>query len=191
MPDYSLGKVYKIVCNVTGEIYVGSTTEKTLARRLTGHVSNFKRFNNGKKASFTSSFHIIKRGDYYIELLENCSCNNKDELTKKERAWYDVTDCINKCRPQVFEEEKVEERKEYAKTYRVENLDEMKSYRKNHYNENIEEYKEKAKLRKIDNYEHHKELARIYKKAHRERYNELDNCTVKGKKNIRHYVSVE
>ena len=34
MPDYSKGKIYKIVCNVTGLVYVGSTCEPTLARRL-------------------------------------------------------------------------------------------------------------------------------------------------------------
>eukprot|EP01041_Mallomonas_annulata_P017082 gene17082-35375_t len=87
MPDYKLGKIYKIYCNVTGEVYVGSTTEKTLARRLASHVGHYKRFSNGIKTPAVASFNIIGRGDYYIDLLENCSCNNRDELIKKEREW--------------------------------------------------------------------------------------------------------
>ena len=26
MPDYKNGKIYKIVCNITNEMYIGSTT---------------------------------------------------------------------------------------------------------------------------------------------------------------------
>ena len=42
MIDYSKGKIYKIVCNNTGLIYIGSTCEPTLARRLAKHVGNYK-----------------------------------------------------------------------------------------------------------------------------------------------------
>ena len=42
MTDYQLGKIYRIVCNTTGLTYYGSTCEPTLARRLSGHVVNYK-----------------------------------------------------------------------------------------------------------------------------------------------------
>jgi hypothetical protein len=42
MPNYQLGKIYKIVDNTNNNIYVGSTCEPTLARRLSGHTRNFK-----------------------------------------------------------------------------------------------------------------------------------------------------
>ena len=48
MPDYNLAKIYKIVCNITGQQYIGSTCEPALARRLAGHVRSFKQFKNGK-----------------------------------------------------------------------------------------------------------------------------------------------
>jgi len=35
--DYSQGKIYKIVCNITNEVYFGSTKEKYLSRRLSRH----------------------------------------------------------------------------------------------------------------------------------------------------------
>jgi predicted GIY-YIG superfamily endonuclease len=47
--DYSRGKIYKIVCNITNKIYIGSTCEPTLARRLAWHVQDFKKWKNGKK----------------------------------------------------------------------------------------------------------------------------------------------
>eukprot|EP01041_Mallomonas_annulata_P014107 gene14107-30022_t len=95
MPDYSLGKIYKIVCNVTGEIYVGSTTEKTLARRLTSHVTAFKRFNDGKKTSHTASFYIIER--------------SPEEIKEEMRKWY-----------LEHRESEIEKSKLYAKQKQVE-----------------------------------------------------------------------
>ncbi len=48
MPDYSKGKIYKIVCNTTGLVYIGSTCEPTLARRLAGHRGAYNAFLKGK-----------------------------------------------------------------------------------------------------------------------------------------------
>ena len=65
MPNYQDGKIYKIVCNITDECYIGSTIEPTLARRLAGHVDGYKRWKAGKGKK-TTSFDIIDRGDYHI-----------------------------------------------------------------------------------------------------------------------------
>ena len=46
--DYSKGKIYKIECNITGEVYIGSTTEPTLARRLSGHRRSFQSWKDGR-----------------------------------------------------------------------------------------------------------------------------------------------
>ncbi len=55
MPDYKLGKIYKIVCNITGKVYYGSTCEPTLARRLAKHAGNYKRWSQGKNESYVTS----------------------------------------------------------------------------------------------------------------------------------------
>ena len=81
--NYQNGKIYKIVCNLTNEIYIGSTCEPTLARRLAGHVTQYKNHKNGK-TNYVTSFRIIERCNYNIYLIENFPCNNKDELTKRE-----------------------------------------------------------------------------------------------------------
>ena len=59
MPNYSLGKIYKLIDNTCSNVYYGSTTEPTLARRLSGHVSNYKTYIKGK-GNYITSFDIIK-----------------------------------------------------------------------------------------------------------------------------------
>ena len=115
MVNYQLGKIYKIVCRITGEVYVGSTCEPSLARRLGNHRTKCKTFHEKNKGSLISSYQIILRGDYYIDLLENCPCNSSDELRKKEREYYDRIECINKFRPYQFVEERKADQKIYDK----------------------------------------------------------------------------
>jgi predicted GIY-YIG superfamily endonuclease len=60
MTDYSLAKIYKIIDNTNNNIYIGSTCEPTLARRLAKHLGNYKHYLKTKNCSFTTSFDIIK-----------------------------------------------------------------------------------------------------------------------------------
>ena len=140
MVNYQLGKIYKIVCRITGEVYVGSTCEKTLARRLVDHRSACNRYLEKQEGSKFSSFQIIQRGNYYIELLENFPCDNRDELRKKERKWYDKTDCINHCRPYLFKEEMRVERLIYDEINKERIREKQKQYKEEH-KERINEYK--------------------------------------------------
>ncbi len=83
MPDYNIGKNYEMECVMTAEIYIGSTCEPTLARRLAKHMGSYrslKRSKGGKVASFD----MIERGNYKIMLVENSFCNISDELTARE-----------------------------------------------------------------------------------------------------------
>ena len=72
MPDYKQGKIYKIVCNVTGKVYIGSTIE-TLARRLAGHRTAYKTFKEGKSTNVTA-YQIIEQGNYDIVLIDYYNC---------------------------------------------------------------------------------------------------------------------
>eukprot|EP01041_Mallomonas_annulata_P017040 gene17040-35306_t len=141
MPDYSLGKIYKIVCNVTGEVYIGSTCETTLARRLTGHVRDCNYYNKGGKVSNFSSFQIINRGNYYIDLLESCPCSSRDELRKKEREWYEKLSCVNKVRPYATPEEL----KENDRKWCIENKTYLQNRHKNWRIDNLERCNEMCK----------------------------------------------
>ena len=129
MVNYENAKIYKLVCNKTGLIYIGSTCQRLLCKRLSGHVANYKCWKNGK-GTYTTSFNIIDNGDYYMELLEAVSCSSFDELAKKERHYIESIDCINKLIPG-------RNHKESCKQYYDNNKEKMKQY----YSDNKEKIK--------------------------------------------------
>lgn len=111
----NMGKVYKIVCNITHEIYIGSTSQSSLNRRLSLHKSNLKQCIKGNKFNRPLSSHkILERGDFYIDLIEEC---NKEELLMKERYYIENLACVNKNIPH---------RNSYE--YRLANIDKKKEY---------------------------------------------------------------
>jgi hypothetical protein len=146
--DYSRGKIYKLVCNITNKIYIGSTCEPTLARRLSGHVQDFKFWKNGKGRN-VSSFEIIEGGDYYIELLEICPCTINEELLARERFYIKSLDCVNRNKNlNRTDEDKKQSNKEYKKN----NIDKIKEQQKEYNKKNKDkileqkkEYREKNK----------------------------------------------
>jgi len=96
MVNYQQGKIYKIVCNVTGLIYVGSTCENTLVGRLRGHRTDFKRFLEDPIHHLCLPiFLVLFNRDFNIYLLENYPCDSKDELLDIEQFYKDNIDCVN------------------------------------------------------------------------------------------------
>jgi len=96
MPDFKRSKIYKIT---SGDLtYIGSTTQSTLARRLSNHLTDYKQWKAGKRYG-CSSFPLIETGQYEITLIELCPCNSKDELTARERFHIETNKCVNKYIP--------------------------------------------------------------------------------------------
>lgn len=124
------GKIYKIVCNVTGDVYYGSTIQ-SLKRRLTKHKVDYKRYLNGK-TRYVTSFKIIETGDYNIHLVEDYACLCKKQLEAIERIYIERYTCINKYIPTRTTKQY---RKEYIKEYHKKNLDKLNEYKKK-YREN-------------------------------------------------------
>jgi hypothetical protein len=96
MVNYQDAKIYKIECNETNKIYIGSTCLPTLSKRLAHHVADYKRYKEGKTKKYMSSFEVLKNNNYDIYLLENYPCNNRDELRAKEGEYIKQFECINK-----------------------------------------------------------------------------------------------
>jgi hypothetical protein len=95
---YKNAKIYKIVDNTNGNIYVGSTCKK-LCQRIALHRASYKNYLNGKY-NFVTSFKIIENGDYDIILLEEVKdCENKEQLNARERFYIESLDCVNKTIP--------------------------------------------------------------------------------------------
>lgn len=99
MPDYSKSKVYKLVCNLTGLVYVGSTV-CPLYKRKWEHGCVAKRYQEeGGDYPYMTSVEVAKNGDFDIVLLEEVQCENKEQLHRKEREWIERLDCVNKHIP--------------------------------------------------------------------------------------------
>tara|TARA_R110000851_G_scaffold72361_1_gene160368 strand:+ start:176 stop:847 length:672 start_codon:yes stop_codon:yes gene_type:complete len=85
MPNYNNAKIYKLVNTVDAEIYVGSTCG-TLKLRKSGHKSMSVRKPNRRVYE-----HLNRVGwnNVRIILIESFSCNNKDELLRREQHFID------------------------------------------------------------------------------------------------------
>ena len=93
MPNYEKAKVYKIYSPSTGLTYYGSTTI-TLPSRLAKHIFCF---NNKEKYNYNnSSFLVIEKGDYKIELVKAFPCNNRQQLVLEEGDFIRNNECVNK-----------------------------------------------------------------------------------------------
>lgn len=122
------GIIYEIVCNDTGERYIGSTTQN-LSTRIAHHRSI-------KKNRCCSKI-IIDRNNYCYNILETIIINDIKELRIKEREYYDKLECINKQRPYRSDEERINESRIYTrlhiKTYNDSNKEKIKLYKKEWY----------------------------------------------------------
>ena len=144
MPDYNNGKIYKIINSENEVIYIGSTTEKLCSR-----YAKHKHKAIGNK----------------IILLENCPCNSREELNKKEQELIEqYNNLLNKIRAYNTEEQ----HKEYRKEYHL-------NYNKEYYEENKKKLSEKNKVY----YEENKKQAKVYYKVYREKFK--DELSEKGK----------
>jgi hypothetical protein len=94
MPNYKNGKIYKIVCNETNEVYYGCTTQN-LTYRIHQHISDCKLYReNGKKKC--NSYPIIHRNNFEVWLVEECPCKSRKELLEKEQFYILSNTCVNK-----------------------------------------------------------------------------------------------
>jgi hypothetical protein len=167
MVNYQNGKIYKIECNETGQVYYGSTTRK-LCDRVAQHRSQYRRWIEGKSSN-VNSFIIIGRGNYSYSLVEDFPCERKEQLYAREGWYVKNNDCVNKYVPGRTYEEYREENKEkianQRKTYRENNKEKIAEINKEYYDENKEKIAEKNKKY----YEENKEkFAEKHKKYHEE-----------------------
>lgn len=166
MVNYKLSKIYKIVCSLTGKVYVGSTCEPTLAKRLTKHVGNYKCYLKGKY-HYVTSFDIIKNNSYEIVLIEIFPCTSKDELHARERYWSNCIDCVNKHKNQGLL--KKIGQKEYDKLYRNDpnRHEKIQKYRKNYQIENRDIILKKSNEYRDKNKDEINRRAEEYRKKHK------------------------
>jgi hypothetical protein len=139
---YRFGKIYKIVCNVTGKVYIGSTHRK-LNDRLDRHYSTYKGYctqGNNNNYNYVTSFEVLKENDFKIILLEEFSCETKEELLMREKYYIQNNECVNKVIPITSIDEKRQQNKQIRKKNEEIRNDELQKYFIQFINETTESY---------------------------------------------------
>jgi hypothetical protein len=95
MPNYKNSKVYELVSPGMPP-YIGCTTQ-ALSKRLTQHVSSYKKY--GLSPGGSTSRYLIHTGQYEIFLIEDCPCDRKEQLRVRERFYIESCECVNKSVP--------------------------------------------------------------------------------------------
>lgn len=89
------GYIYKIECNITGEVYYGST-EQDVETRIDNHVASLKCDKMKKKCT---SSKIIERDNWCWEVMEEVDYIIKADLYIRERYYVKNYPCINAYNP--------------------------------------------------------------------------------------------
>jgi hypothetical protein len=185
MPNYSNGKIYTIRFHNSNEIYIGSTTQ-SLGVRFGEH----KRRNNSAVYRLINDKYDGNWSLCYYELHENYSCNNKEELCRKEGEVillfkndenYDCINCRIECRTDkeyyIENIEKIKEKQKIyyennidkKKEYRIDNLDKIKEQKKQYYENNADKFKERNKQYREENANKLKEDKKLYYQKNKEK----------------------
>jgi hypothetical protein len=109
-------KFYVLRSKHTDKVYVGQTIQRLLNNRLSGHKYNF---NNHDTMNYCTSGELFKLGvsDVKIHLLEEIECEDKKEISMRERYWCDYfgDKIVNKHRPSRSTTEYYNDNKEIIK----------------------------------------------------------------------------
>jgi len=105
MVNYLQSKIYRIVCNQSGKIYIGSTTT-SLSSRLSQHKKLLKSLKSG------TSKEVLENNDFSIVLLEDYPCERKEQLLQRERFYIETMDCVNKNIPNRSKEDWYQDNRE-------------------------------------------------------------------------------
>jgi len=186
MVNYGNGLIYKLCCKNTNikDEYIGSTTDFTERKR-----THKKRCNNTNSKSYNTKVYKFIRDNggfcnWSMILVEKYPCNDKLELTKRERHFIELFESKLNCqiptrthkeyrvenadKLKEYRVENADKIKERGKEWRVKNADKIKEKSKVWYEEHNEEIKEKAKEYNLKNADKIKEYKKVWYEEHKE-----------------------
>lgn len=132
--------VYGIICMITGEIYVGSTTQ-TLDDRIAGHISD----------RGCSAIQILDRGNYKAYVIQRMPCNTYREMLTLEGGWQRAYKAsfpdhfVNKKIEGQFVHDDPERKSVYNKNYKATHTEYTRVYNKDYKEKNKEAVQSKKK----------------------------------------------
>ena len=165
--NYQEGKIYKIYNTINDDIYVGSTTLK-LCERMTHH----RRCLNSTSKKHRSLYKSMSGNgvyNFFIELIEKCPCNDKEELLKKEGEYIRaLKPTLNKIIPGRTLKEFNEDNKEYIRERKQQYTEDHKEHISQVQKEWRENNKERQKQYREDNKEHRQQKQREWREDNKE-----------------------
>ena len=173
--DYPKGKIYCIRHTANDDVYIGSTCQ-SLSQRMAQHRRTLKCGNLGGMKLYNLMIDLGEE-NFYIELMEEYPCENKDQLRKREGEFIrEHHTGLNKKLAGRKSLEYYHDNKdrviEYKREYRKENKDKIREYDQKHSWENVEEILERQKRYRENNKEKVKEKAKAQYENNKEIINE-------------------
>ena len=178
--DYKNGQIYAIRNHIDNDIYVGSTCQ-ALSKRMAKHRGDVNSTAKGHRILYTK-MKSLGTEQFYIELLESCPCENKEQLRKLEGKYIRDIGTLNKMIAGRSD-------KEYKHEDRIENPG--KYYLRNKLFREANKEKIKEQKQRYCNQEHVKARAQAYRDEHKEEmklyitnYNKVNKDIIQEKKRI-------
>jgi hypothetical protein len=141
-----MAKIYKLSSLVNDKVYIGSTCNP-LNVRMAQHILSHWAFKSGNNSKCISSYDIIDTEEYKIELLEECSI---EERFIREQLYISLTICCNKNSAySKYNQKSKESWATYQKSYYHANPIPHRLRKKAYYTSNKDSIKNKYKIRKL------------------------------------------
>lgn len=179
MVNYQQAKIYKIVCNESNLIYIGSTCQ-TLANRMSRHRIAYKSYQADPSKQYCSIYEVLKYPSARILLVRNSPCNNREELSAIVGGFILNNECVNKNVPGRTPAEYYEANKdrinEQQKGYREANKDKITTRQKGYYEQNKSRVKDYQKKNKA----HIREVKQEYWKKNVSKLMATERCACGG-----------
>jgi len=141
-----MAKIYKLSSLVNDKVYIGSTCNP-LNVRMAQHILSHWAFKSGNNSKCISSFDIIDTEEYKIELLEECSIEDR---FIREQHYIDTIKCVNKNKSYSnFNQKSKKSWATYQRDYYHANPIPHRLRKKAYYTSNKDSIKNKYKIRKL------------------------------------------
>ena len=163
--DFSKGKIYCIRNNINDEIYIGSTCQ-SLSQRMAQHRRDMTVRQHQK---LYRAMKELGRENFYIELLEECPCENFSQLLRREGELIrEHKTALNDIISGRTKKEHFQDNREVISEKKKEYYEENKERIKEHYEQNKEKKLEYAKQYRDKNKDKIQDTTKIYYDEHKE-----------------------
>jgi hypothetical protein len=163
------GFIYALKSPHTDKIYIGSTQQKFISSRFSGHKQKYNQYKEGKWDKYYTCFELFELGDVFIEKLEVYESISAEDLRRREGEIIKETEnCLNKLIAGRTKKEYAKDNEEIIKQkeheYRKNNPELMKERKKRYYDQHCEQLKqysnewyEKNREKRLEFYEQNKD----------------------------------